>query len=193
MSRASPDTLYSRPLRLMPATLVIALTLAMALPESTAQIGGGRVITVKKRKDTLDLGRQDIDQKNPAYRAELASLSYPFAFKEEIKPVEAPTQTRKEEVVVVQTFSDREILEEVSAQIRPTGTLMRGNQRILVFPQGQIVEGGTVRVNFRGTPHIVRIMGISDRGYTLVMNDETMERTFGQASEGAIRRDPAQP
>ncbi|WOO41407.1 hypothetical protein [Rubellicoccus peritrichatus] len=165
-----------------------------ATTETYAQ-AGAKVISVKKREKTLHLGETYLNLKNPEQYASFSELNYPFSFlppEEEVEVVpeatpevvEAPVEKEPEIVL-----TDREVLEDVAANMNPTGTLERAGKTYLVFAKGQIPDGGSIKLNYKGKPYMIRITDVADTGYNLVLNDETIYKTLGGSGKGTIQRD----
>lgn len=174
---------------------MIAITMLIgATTEGLAQ-AGAKVISEKKRSMTLELGEKYLHLKDPVLYEKLAELVYPFSFlppEEEVEEVaEAPVAVNEEapppppEIIM----TDREVLEDVAANIKPTGTLERAGKAYLVFPKGQIPDGGTIKLNYKGKPYVIRITDVTDTGYNLILNDETTYKTLGDSGKGTVERD----
>lgn len=174
---ASPSRFFCR-------ALLTLLACALLAPVLQAQ--SGAVIPTKKRKAILEQGRTFIYQQDPELKATFAELRYPFAFK--VEKVEEVVETVVEAPKEPE-LTDKDVLAEVAPKINATGTMMRGGTSYLIFSNGQLPEGGSIKLNFRGKPYIVRVANITSAGYELRLNDEVYKKTFGHESSGTIERD----
>ncbi len=169
---------------------ILVLT-ACTLLASLAQAQSGAVIPIKKRKAILEEGRTYMYQEDPELKAAFVDLLYPFSFKEEEIPEEIIE--KEPDKPVEPELTDKDVLTEVAPKINATGTMVRGGTSYLIFPNGQLPEGGSIKLNFRGKPYIIRVININSSGYDLKLNDDVVHKTFGQGTSGTIERDSPKP
>lgn len=72
--------------------------------------------------------------------------------------------------------SDREILERIMDNIRPSGTLVLGGQPYLLFREKRLKVGDTLTIAFEGADHTLVITGIDRTSFKLRLNNEEITR-----------------
>ena len=71
---------------------------------------------------------------------------------------------------------DREILEAISAQLKPTGNFVISGQQTLIFGQKRVKAGMPMTINFEGTEYTIEIITIDRTSFTLRLNREELTR-----------------
>lgn len=78
--------------------------------------------------------------------------------------------------VTVGPRSDREILESIAANLRPSGNFILGGQQTLIFGQKRVKAGGSLPINFEGVEYTIEITAIDRANYTLKLNTVELTR-----------------
>lgn len=71
---------------------------------------------------------------------------------------------------------DREILEAIGAQLKPTGNFIISGQQTLIFGQKRVKAGMPMTINFEGTEYTIEITAIDRTSFTLRLNREELTR-----------------
>lgn len=172
---------------------VIILASIMLIPASLVAQSGGAVIPIERREKSLAEGKLFISQKDPDLKATFSELRYPFAFKEKEVIPEAVEEVEVVEEPKEPELTDRQVLDEIAPKINASGTLVRGSKAYLIFPNGQLPDGGTIRLNFRDKTYIIQVTDVTTSGYSLRLNDEVAKKTFGTEMKGTIERNSPEP
>lgn len=171
--------------------ILACFSLALFLSGTGTVSGQGRNIPPQSNRDqVLQMARNLLHPKDTGLLERLSEIPYPFDFYRppiEEQPTSVGVKPKEVEVV----YSDEEVLEAVAPTIRPTGTVIRGNQRILVLPNGNLSEGALLNVNFRGKPYEIRLEQIRNDRYVLRLNETTLIRYFDGDTTGRITRTPS--
>ncbi len=170
---------------------IIGFFLLLVLFPGAGELWGqrGAVVAPRSRDQALANARSLLNPEDTGIHARLLEVDYPFDFYR--APVEMATEVAEEKPKVVEvTYSDEEVLQAVAATIRPSGMVIRGTQRILVLPNGNLAENSTLNVNFRGQPYEILLEQIRIDGYVLRLNEATLTRHFDGNQSGRIQRDP---
>lgn len=72
--------------------------------------------------------------------------------------------------------SDREILDVIGAQLKPTGNFILNGQQTLIFGQKRVKAGMPMTINFEGTEYTIEITAIDRTSFTLRLNREELTR-----------------
>jgi len=72
--------------------------------------------------------------------------------------------------------SDREIIEAIGAQLKPTGNFNLNGQQTLIFGQKRVKAGMPMTINFEGTEYTIEITAIDRTSFTLRLNREELTR-----------------
>lgn len=71
---------------------------------------------------------------------------------------------------------DREVLEAISAQLKPTGNFNLNGQQTLIFGQKRVKAGMPMTINFEGIEYTIEITAIDRTSFTLRLNREELTR-----------------
>jgi len=71
---------------------------------------------------------------------------------------------------------DREILDAIGAQLKPSGNFILGGQQTLIFGQKRVKAGMPMTINFEGTEYTIEITAIDRTSFTLRLNREELTR-----------------
>ena len=137
--------------------------------------GTSDLVTPQKRMATLDVARTLLTSKPVDGIVEEAIAKNPF------NPVQlAPVNTGPviEQVAVSQptAMADREKLERISTQIKPSGMAKIGDTAILLFSQKKFKVGDTLPIVFEGVTYDIQITSIDRTSFTLRLNNEEITR-----------------
>lgn len=80
------------------------------------------------------------------------------------------------EVARVGPRGDREILEAIGAQLKPSGNFIIGGQQTLIFGQKRVKAGMPMTINFEGVEYTIEITAIDRTSFTLRLNREELTR-----------------
>ncbi|MEO0796453.1 MAG: hypothetical protein AAFX93_14885 [Verrucomicrobiota bacterium] len=155
----------------------------------TNSAAADRVISITKRTKQIKAAEKYYDVSDPEVLTAIDDVRYPFEFAPEPEPEPVAVVDNKPVVVKEVAYTDAEVLEAVSPTIRPTGVMFREGAGILILPQGQLRDGDTVKINFRGSPYLIQVLDVNSKNYTLKLNDSTVIRQFDEGAGKGITRD----
>jgi hypothetical protein len=72
------------------------------------------------------------------------------------------------------TRSDREILQDLASEIKPSGMVVLGGSPYLLFHEKKVKAGDCLRITFKGSEYTVEIMSIAGGLFTIRLNDEKL-------------------
>jgi len=72
--------------------------------------------------------------------------------------------------------TDREILQAIAANLKPSGYFVLGGQPTLVFGQKRVKAGGSLVIPFEGTDYTLEVVSIERPNFTLRLNREEFTR-----------------
>lgn len=176
------------------AVILCLLTFAPALQ---AQMGA-RISSARERQTILDRVNNALQKDDAELQQRFAGLRYPFRFVEPDQPAtavvaveEAPVE---QAVVVVQqpTVPDSVILEAIAAQLKPKGTLIRSDRRviILVGPGGRDInlrEGDEFTATYQDVQYNVVLHEVSTDAFSLRLNETVVSRPVFETSSDNVR------
>lgn len=73
-------------------------------------------------------------------------------------------------------LSDREVLHEIAGQIVPSGMMVFGNDRLLLFGEKKFKVGDSLIIAFEGKKYVITIAAIGQSSFTLRLNHEEITR-----------------
>lgn len=167
-------------------TILIGLAAAIvALPEIAA--AGGAVASPTKRAEELQQARDFLALQPVKVPSDLANPFNPPNFAG--APGHATTtaaattpdgaaRTNPEPAAARQAGpkSDRDILQEIAAGLKPGGFFTLGGDAILVFGQKRVKAGDHLTITFEGKEYTVDITSIKAPNFTLRLNREEYTR-----------------
>jgi hypothetical protein len=74
--------------------------------------------------------------------------------------------------------NDRELLQAIGADLKPSGFFVLGGQPTLIFGQKRVKAGGNLTITFEGTQYTLEIATITPPNFTLRLNREEFTRTI---------------
>jgi hypothetical protein len=137
-------------------------------------LGQEAVSNPTKRQTTLDLATRLLaPQESPAAAlpADLVDPFNPPGFRAQSTTIGGrPGETAHA------IASDREILQKIATQIKPSGMLMFGGQPLLLFREKKLKVGDSLTITFEGTDYVVVIAGIDQTSFKIRLNGEEITR-----------------
>jgi hypothetical protein len=134
-----------------------------------------------ERRALLESAEKFLHQGNPSYEASLAKLDSPFA----LKAVHDDQVLRG----LSGGSSDPEILRRVAESLHPTGTIVKGDKRLLLFDENSLEEGDVIKISLQGKVYRVKIEKIESNAYTLRLNSSTYTQTLVQVDPKKVKFD----
>ncbi len=178
-----------------PAAPVLTNVVVIAAPKPD------EVLTPQIREHLLNIVGHDLNRANPTLEANLPELSNPFFPKPPPAPVEpvpvastptAPTASGTPVAPVVVKLSDQDRLGQLAEKLKPSGTMVKSGQRVLVFTNNPpMLTGQSLRVRFPGDDKDsdVSLAEITENSYTLKLNDAILLVPFNRpGASGTIQR-----
>ncbi len=177
-----------------PQILAIGLVFLVMASSGLAQMGA-RISSARDRQTTLDTVEKALSMEDAGLKARFAELRYPFRFVEPEQPTAvAGKDDEKPEPVVEEkpVIPDEVILEAIAAQLRPKGTLIRSDRRmiILIGPGGRDInlrEGDEFSANYQGEQYSVTVSSVTTDLFSLKLNDTVISRPVFVTDESAVR------
>ena len=150
---------------------ILISILAMSAPVFIG-VGRGAVANPPKREATLELAAQLIvPRENPASKlpADLIDPFNPPGFGS-VHAVGKPGDAAHT------ATSDREILEKIAAQIKPSGMVVFNDNPLLLMREKKLKVGDTLTITFEGTDYVVVITAIERTSFKIRLNREEVTR-----------------
>jgi hypothetical protein len=72
--------------------------------------------------------------------------------------------------------SERDILQAIAANLKPSGFFILGGEPTLVFGQKRVKAGGTISIRFEDTDYTLEVASIERPNFTLRLNREEFTR-----------------
>jgi len=72
--------------------------------------------------------------------------------------------------------SERDILQAIAANLKPSGFFVLGGEPTLVFGQKRVKAGGTISIRFEDTDYTLEVASIERPNFTLRLNREEFTR-----------------
>jgi hypothetical protein len=72
--------------------------------------------------------------------------------------------------------TDRDILQTIAANLKPSGFFVLGGEPTLVFGQKRVKAGGTISIRFEDTDYTLEVASIDRPNFTLRLNREEFTR-----------------
>jgi hypothetical protein len=72
--------------------------------------------------------------------------------------------------------TDRDILQAIAANLKPSGFFVLGGEPTLVFGQKRVKAGGTISIRFEDTDYTLEVASIERPNFTLRLNREEFTR-----------------
>ena len=133
------------------------------------------------RKAFLEEAKQMLHLGSAKYEKSLTALSSPFALKvvHDVQAVEG----------LKVGSSDPEILKRVAENLHPTGTILKGSKRLLLFDENSLEEGDVIKIDLQGKIYRVKVEKIKRNGYTLRLNSSTYTQALVEVDSKNIKFD----
>jgi|GEM_PF-3682901 len=96
-------------------------------------------------------------------------------------PVQPETEPAREDVNLakaasVEKAAPRHTLRDISANVRPTGSMEMGGRTLLLFGERLVGAGDLIPVQFAGQNYQVEVVSIENRAFTLRLNQEVISK-----------------
>jgi hypothetical protein len=157
---------------------LLVCVLALCAPLSIG-LGQEAVSNPAKRQTTVDLATRLLGpQERPAAAlpADLVDPFNPPGFGAQSTTTTTTTTGGKLGETTRGVSSDREILQKIATQIRPSGMLMFGGQPLLLFREKKLKVGDSLTITCEGTDYVVVISGIDQTSFKIRLNGEEITR-----------------
>ncbi|HVZ63725.1 MAG TPA: hypothetical protein VG936_03985 [Lacunisphaera sp.] len=163
--------------------LVSLAAAALALPEITA--AGGAVASPTKRAEQVQQAKDFLALQPVKLPAELANPFNPPNFAGAASHASSATATTgdggtrttpEQAAKPAGPKSDRDVLQEIAAGLKPGGFFTLGGNPILVFGQKRVKAGDHLTITFEGKEYTVEITSIKAPNFTLRLNREEFTR-----------------
>lgn len=139
----------------------------------------GQVSNPTKREKVIELARSLL-AKSPQKASLPAKLVDPF--NPEALAAPPPTPGAKPAEAPRGTASDREILRQVAPSIEPSGVMMFGSERLLLFGEKKLKVGDTLTITFEGKKYLLVIAGIGQSSFKIRLNNEEITRPINSGN-----------
>jgi hypothetical protein len=177
-----------------PAPVVLTNVVVIAQPKT------GEVLSPQIREHLLNVVGRDLNRANTTLESKLSDLTNPFFPKPPpapVEPVPTPvvanvTAQGAPAVPVVVKLSDQDRLSQLAEKLKPSGTVVKGGQRVLVFTNNPPMSAGqSLRVRFPGDDKDSEVVltEVTENSYTLKLNDAILPVPFNRpGASGTIQR-----
>ncbi|HTL67123.1 MAG TPA: hypothetical protein VL200_05635 [Lacunisphaera sp.] len=165
-------------------TILASLTLGLILPEVLA--AGNSVASPTKRAEELQQAKEFLTLQPVKLPADLANPFNPPNFTgagshgttTAATATDSGTRTSPEPAAAKPAGpkSDRDVLQEIAAGLKPGGFFTLGGNPILVFGQKRVKAGDHLTITFEGKEYTVEIISIKSPNFTLRLNREEFTR-----------------
>ena len=115
------------------------------------------------------------------YEASLAQLKSPFALKV-VHDTEAVRGIKAGD-------TDPEILKHVAENLHPTGTIVKGDKRLLLFDENSLEEGDVIKIDLQGKIYRVKIEKVKRNAYTLRLNSSAYTQPLVEINSKNVKFD----
>lgn len=133
------------------------------------------VFPVPRRLDALKSATQLLAPHTAVWSKNAPALPDPF-----FRSNTADAKAGSTDAVAAQpsTRSDLDVLRSVAPQIRPTGTMLIGDEPYLLIGGRRLKVGDQITVTFDGGVYQVGLSSIERNSYTLRLNDQELQCEF---------------
>lgn len=177
----------------VPRLLAVALMLLILQASVEAQMGA-RISSARDRQAVLDRINDALHMDDEDLKGRFTDLRYPFRFVQPEQPQVAAKADEPEEEPeeVVPTIPEASILEAIAAQLKPKGTLIRSDRRmiILVGPGGRDInlrEGDEFTATYQEQQYTVTLDSVATDTFSLRLNETVVSRPVFETTDGAVR------
>ncbi len=151
-------------------TRIILTGWALVLVHGSLLAAGDVVLTPAKRQEVLDKAKKLLASREVTPPAIDPFHSEKFA--DMIAGPRAPVAA----AVVVAPKSDRDILQGIAANLKPSGYFVMDGVSALLFGQKRVKAGEYLTITFEGTEYTLEIAAIERTSFTLRLNREEFTR-----------------
>lgn len=146
-----------------------------------------RIVSLSDRKDLLSFAKNYTNSDAQLDRSALKEVDDPFAVTHESVDILNEPGVSVEEVVATKGTPE-DILRGIVEDLKPTGSLMYGSRRALMFGRKFLLEGDSMKAKFGGMEYVVKLISVSDKSYALQLDDFVLQLDFNKVSSGVIQR-----
>lgn len=166
-------------------TTFLSALLALLAPAAFAATAAptSDLVSIEKRRPQVELAAR---LAQPAQLAALpADLPQPFnppGFEqpdpEETRAVDTTQALTKAANAPNKPSNDRELIAHIAAQIKPSGTLRRGDDTLLIFGKKLLRPGDHITVTYDGQDYELELASVDQSIFTLRLNKEEFTRSL---------------
>jgi hypothetical protein len=133
------------------------------------------VLPVPRRLEALKAATKLLAPRVAAWSKNAPRLNDPFFRSSAPASTSTATVTASEQPA---EKSDLEVLRSVAPEIKPTGTMLIGDEPYLLIGGRRLKVGDQITVTFEGVVYQVGLSSIERNSYTLRLNDQELQREF---------------
>ena len=137
---------------------------------------GTAIMSAHKRLEVIKTAEVVLSQRQPTWKVKVAELPDPF-FRKNVAEI-AKEESKEAAGTIGSGRTDEEILDNVAPKIRPTGTMLIGDEQYLLLAGKRFRVGDQISVTFEGMVYRLSFSSIERNSYTLRLNDYELERDF---------------
>lgn len=165
--------------------LLLASLLAFVAGSTAAWAVRSDIVPPQRRAASVELARRLATVAEPtALPAELPLPFNPPGFEkpdpDEVRP---PTPTAQTAAGPAKPATDRDLLGTIAALIKPSGTILLGDDRYLLLRQKRLKVGDHLTITFEGFDYDLEISAIDSTNFTLRLNREEITRPITKSGK----------
>lgn len=166
--------------------ILVVLLLVLQNVNSWAELQQ-KIQLVKERETLLKVGDDFLSDQNVRIlkNVDFNKINSPFRVEEADAQGAGKEGTLAEEVI-----NKKEILAQLSKNIKPNGSIKRGETYTLLFGKNFVNEGGSIKMTYKGKEYDVYIINIGEHAYTLKLDDAKLEQAIDSLEAKAIEVKP---
>jgi hypothetical protein len=159
------------------ALFLIPLSLALGLCASPAR-AADEVVSSAKRAEVIAQAKALLAPKDkmPEIKDPFHSVAYNETLAANSGRSLTPGQTDAPARPTSGPRTDRDILQAIAANLKPSGFFVLGGEPTLVFGQKRVKAGGTISIRFEDTDYTLEVASIERPNFTLRLNREEFTR-----------------
>lgn len=151
-----------------------ALMYLLAMGVAAVRLYSADALNSPKRQETLELATRLLAPRTDPTAHLPANLVNPFNPR-------APMD-QKAKGAESGPRSDREILEKIAAEIKPSGMMVLGDRPMLIFQEKKFQVGDTLKRSFDGVDYTIEITAIESSSFRIRLNHEEITRPIKSAT-----------
>jgi len=147
-----------------------------------------QVMSQKDRTNILEQARANLTHDTAAYQQKITEAKNPFFREVEEEEVFVETKPKEPaEVKPVVVISDEAILKSAASQLRPRGSMIKGDRSYILVPNGLLEQGTSFNVTYEGDRYTVTLTAVTDDFYRLKLGEEELTTWFNPEMKGKVR------